>query len=388
MDKQAKIIIGVIIAITVIAIGYGIYKKSNQLAPTEPAITKPAEKEVIKIGAPLSLTGKLASFGEDIRDGIDMAVDEINQQKKIKIEIIYEDTQSEATQAVSAVKKLIEINNVNILLGPCRSDNVLAVAPITEKKKVILFTSIASSVDITNAGDYVFRNRETSKLSGEKMAEFLVSKEINKVAVFTAQSATSLSYQKFFIERFKKLGKEIVFSTEYSPSSLDFKTNIAKAKSAGSEAFYLSATVGADAGILTKQIRELGFSGLISGSNAFGTEEFLNGAGATAEGVFLTSPAFNVENPDIQNYRDKYKELYNKKSNAYAANAYDAVKILANAIEYCSGDKDTDCIRDFLYSVKDYQGIGGKTTFDKNGDVIKPVMIKVVKDGKFVPYEE
>ena len=72
---------------------------------------KEAKEEVIKIGAPLALTGKVASFGEDIREGIAMAIDEVNQQRKIKIEIIYEDTQSEATQAVNAVKKLIEIDN-------------------------------------------------------------------------------------------------------------------------------------------------------------------------------------------------------------------------------------------------------------------------------------
>ena len=164
---------------------------------------------------------------------------------------------------------------------------------------------------------------------------------------------------------------------------------IVKAKNKEAEAFYLAATSGSDSGILTKQIRELvNDKLLIAGATSIESEEFLNGAGAIAEGVFLTSPAFNIENPDIQNYRNKYKELYNKESSAYAANGYDAVKIIANAIEHCGGDKDTDCVRDFLYNVKDYPGIGGKTTFDENGDVIKPVMIKVVKNGEFVPYEE
>ncbi|MCK5320085.1 penicillin-binding protein activator [Candidatus Parcubacteria bacterium] len=344
--------------------------------------------EVIKIGAPLSLTGKLASFGEDLRDGINMAISEVSKQEKIKIEIIYEDTQSEATQAVNSVKKLIEIDNVNIILGPVRSSNILAVAPLTEDKKIIMLTSIGSSMEITNAGDYVFRNRITSGVTEKRMAEFLENKGINKIAVFTAQSANSLSYKEVFTEEFKKLGKEIVFSVEYNQDLKDFRTDIIKAKNKEAEAFYLATASGVDAGILTKQIRELGLNGLIAGTPAFESEEFLNGAGEAAEGVFITSPAFNIENPDIQDYRNKYKELYNKESSAYAANAYDAVKIIANAIENCNGDKDTDCIRDYLYSVKNYQGIGGNTTFDKNGDVVKPVMIKVVKNGEFVPYEE
>ena len=381
MSKNTKIILGIIIAVVIIGgIWLGVGRKAD--APV-------AEKEeVIKIGASLSLTGKIASFGEKARDGIDMAVDEINQEGKIKIEIIYEDAQSEATQAVNAVKKLIEIDNVNIILGPCGSSNVLAVAPLTEDNKIILFTPIAGSIDITKAGDYVFRNRETSKLSGERMAEFLVDQGINKVAVLSAQAPNSLSYKNFLMEKLKKLGKEIVFSAEYSPNSLDFKTDIIKAKNKGAEAFYLAVASGVDAKILAKQIKELGFDGLVSGSNAIESEEFLTGTAEALEGVFITSPAFNIGNPDIQDYRNKYKELYNKESSVYAANAYDAVKIIANAIKNCKGDQDTDCIRDYLYSVKDYPGIGGKTTFDENGDVVKPVMIKVVKNGQFVPYEE
>ena len=344
--------------------------------------------EVIKIGAPLSLTGKIASFGEKARDGINMAVDEINQDGKIKIKIIYEDAQSESAQAVNAVKKLIEIDNVNIILGPCGSSNVLAVAPLTEDNKIILFTPIAGSVDITKAGDYVFRNRETSKLSGERMAEFLVDQGINKIAVLSAQAPNSLSYKNSLIEKFKELGREIVFSADYSPNSLDFKTDIIKAKNKGAEAFYLAVASGVDAKILTKQIKELGFDGLVSGANAIESEEFLDKAGEAEEGVFITSPAFNIENSNIQDYRNKYKELYDKEIDPYSANAYDAVKIIANAIESCGGDKDTDCIRDYLYNVKDYPGIGGNTTFDENGDVIKPVIIKVVKDGEFITYEE
>ena len=344
--------------------------------------------EVVKIGCPLSLTGKLASFGEDLRDGINMAISEVNKQEKIKIEIIYEDTQSEATQAVSSVKKLIEIDNVNIILGPVRSSNILAVAPLTEDKKIIMLTSIGSSMEITNAGDYVFRNRITSGVTEKRMAEFLATKGINKIAVFTAQSANSLSYKEVFTEEFKKLGKEIVFSVEYNQDLKDFRTDIIKAKNKEAEAFYLATASGVDAGILTKQIRELGLNVLIAGTPAFESEEFLNGASEAAEEIFITSPAFNIENPDIQDYRNKYKELYNKESSAYAANAYDAVKIIANAIEKCGGDKNTDCIRDYLYNVKDYPGIGGNTTFDENGDVVKPVMIKVVKNGEFIPYEE
>lgn len=376
MTKTSKIIIGIIIAVIIIG---GIWYSLTR---------EPEEEGTIKIGAALSLTGKLASFGQDAREGIEMALEEVNQEKDFKIKIIIEDTQSDATESVSAVKKLIEIDKVNIIIGPVRSGNVLATAPITEENKVILFAPIASSVDITHAGDYVFRNRETSGLHGKRMAEFLINKNINKVAMLTAQAANSKSYSEAFEKEFKENGGEIVSIIEYEPNSIDFKTDIIKSLDKNPEAFYLSVTAGTDAGILVKQIRELGFEGLISGSTAFESEEFLNGAGEASEGIFFTSPAFNIENPEITDYREKYKRLYGKESSAFAANAYDALKILANAIESCGGDEDTDCIKNYLYNLKDYPGIGGKTTFDENGDVTKPIQFKTIKNGEFVSYEE
>ena len=376
MTKTNKIIIGVIIAIIIIGgIWYGVSRK-------------PEEEGTIKIGVALSLTGKLASFGQDLREGIEMAVQEVNQEKDFKIKIIIEDTQSDATKSVNVVKKLIEIDNVNIIIGPLRSGNVLATAPIAEENKVILFTPIASAVDITYAGDYIFRNRETSELHGKKVAEFLINKNIKRAATLTAQAPNSKSYAIAFEKEFKERGGEIVSSIEYEPDSIDFRTDITKSLNKNPEAIYLSVTTGTDAGILVKQIRELGFERLIGSTGAVESEEFLNGAGDASEGVFFSTPAFNIENPEIASYRKKYKELYGKESSAFAANAYDAVKILANAIESCGGAEDTDCIKNYLYNLKDYPGIGGKTTFDENGDVIKPIQFKIVKNGEFVPYEE
>lgn len=377
MSKNTKITIGIIIIILIIGgIWYG-------------ATREPKEEEVIKIGAALSLTGKTASFGEKAKNGIELAVSEVNQElKNFKIEVIYEDTQSETASAVNAVKKLIEIDKVNVIVGPVRSSSTLAVAPLTEAQKVILFTPISSSEDITYAGDYVFRNRETAKLHGKRMAEFLINKEINNVAVFMAQSANSLTYGNSFIENFQNLGGNVVFSEEYNEDTLDFRTNISKAKNKKPEAIYLAVATGRDGGFLVKQIKELGFEGLITGSIALESEEFFNGAGSSSEGVIITSPAFYLEDLQIQSYRNKYKSRYGEESGAYAANSYDALKILVMAIEYCGGDSDTNCIRDFLYDLKDYPGVGGITTFDENGDVIKPIQLKIVKDGQFIRYEE
>ena len=341
----------------------------------------------IKIGAVISLSGKAAPFGEMIRTGADMAVEEINEEGKINLKIIYEDTGGDDTKAVTSAKKLINVDNVNIIIGAAKSSSTLAMAPVTEKEKVILFTPISGSEDITNAGDYVFRNREGAVANGKAMAIFLKDQQITNVAVLVAQSPNSLTYSENFIKEFENLGGKIVFSTEYLPEEVDFKTEIMKIKNSKAEAVYLATSVGVDGIVIVKQLVELGFEGLVTGSNALESEDFLIGAGDAAEGVLLTSPKFDIENPEIQDYRIKYNSLYGKDSSPYAANSYDAVYILKDAIISCGGDDDTACIRDYIYGIKDYFGISGITTFNEDGDVIKPISIKVVRNGEFVLYE-
>ncbi|MFC1598761.1 ABC transporter substrate-binding protein [Patescibacteria group bacterium] len=372
MPLKSKIILIIVIILAIALIGYTFAQVSEQ------------EKSVIRIGAALPLTGKMASFGEDMKYGFDLALREVNQNSKYQLRIIYEDTQAEADISVSTVTKLINIDQVPIILGPARSNNVLAVAPITEQNMVILFTPISSAEDISQAGDYVFRNRETAGYHGQVMAEFLKTKT-DKIAVLIANSANSKTYGKSLIARFEELEGQVVYSTEYNDDATDFKTEILKAKNSGAEAFYLAVAADFDAAIIVRQIREMGFSGLITASMGVESPEFVEGAGQAAEGVIWTSAMLDDSHPEFENYKKNYQELAGKDSSVYAANAYDALHMLSQAIESCNG-ADTNCVRDYLYELKDYPGIGGKTSFDLNGDVAKDLFLKTVKDGKFIKY--
>ncbi|MDD5148349.1 MAG: ABC transporter substrate-binding protein, partial [Candidatus ainarchaeum sp.] len=160
-----------------------------------------------------------------------------------------------------------------------------------------------------------------------------------------------------------------------------------KLKQTSSEAVYIASTAGQDAGFIVKQLRELNFDGKIFGGMPIISNEFFTIAGDSAEGVIATSAAFDSQAPDVQNFRNVYFARFGKEPEVASANAYDAVKILAEAIKNCKGD-NTECIRDYLYPLKNYPGVGGNTSFDKNGDVIKPVILKIAKNGKFVVLKE
>jgi branched-chain amino acid transport system substrate-binding protein len=259
MENKSKRILWILLGLIII-LGILFIFKINPLTGN---VTK---NEPIKIGAPLILTGKLASFGEDTRKGIDLAVQEINSHGGIngkQIEIIYEDTKGEVSTAVTSVNKLINVDEVKIIIGPIGSGELLSIAPNTEKEKIILFTPIAGSDEIANAGDFVFRNRESSGLHAKKMAAYFLGKDIHSCAVITANAANAVSYSKVFEKTYSEIGGDIVYTSKYDPEQKDFKTEIEKIKDSGAESIYISPASGVDGAIIVNQLRTLGFKGYI-----------------------------------------------------------------------------------------------------------------------------
>jgi len=339
----------------------------------------------LRIGAILDLTGPLASMGTAVNNGIKLAAEEINHKKSLSIEILVEDPHGNPNEAVSAAHKLIDLHGVRLIIGPLRSSSVLAVAPITEQKRVIVFSPTDSAAEISLAGDYVFRNRESGEVHGRTIAKFLHRQNLQNVAIFTADSANSRTYSDEFEEYFSGLGGRIVASTSYDPSQRDFRTEVTRLRSASAQAVYISVATGSDAAVLVRQLREGGFSGVIAGSPAVALHEFLDGAGAHAEGVVVSAPAFDANDPAIVAYTSSYMRRYGYPSDAYAANAYDALHMLARAVIACNGDK-TSCIRDFLYRLEDFPGASGLQSFDLHGDIQRAVSLLIVRNGKYEPY--
>lgn len=131
--------------------------------------------ERVKIGAILELTGEGASYGQDAKRGIDIAVTEINESGGVngkKIEIIYEDTQAKPALAASATQKLVTQDRVPVIVGALYSSGTLSAAPIAEKSRVVLFSPGSSSPEITKAGNYIFRNWISDIYEGSDLARF------------------------------------------------------------------------------------------------------------------------------------------------------------------------------------------------------------------------
>ncbi len=153
------------------------------------------------------------------------------------------------------------------------------------------------------------------------------------------------------------------------------------------DAIYIGVTVAKDAGLIAKQSRQFGFKGYIVMSVAADAKEFFEASGIDTDNVYVSSSMLDTSGTKGKVFVDTYKQRYMVEPDGFAANGYDALRLITQGISACQKQDGllNECIKDHLYSVKNYEGAGGNITFDLNGDVSKKVIIKKAVHGTFVP---
>lgn len=383
MSQSTKWIVGVIVVVAVVAIGYFVSK-----GPSGPVSTEP-----IKIGFIGPLTGDGATYGMDEKNAITLAVEEINNADGIKgrkLEIIYEDGKCSGKDAATAAQKLINVDKVKIILGGACSGETLSAAPITEQNKVILFSTLSTSPDITKAGDYIFRNSPSDLDVAKGYAQFIVNKAGYKnIAIISENTDYAGSVRKVFNEEINQLNGKIVADEVFKQGERDFRTNITRIKSSNPEAIFINPQSGVTGGLALKQIRDLGVKAPIFSVFVFGGKDALEAAGSAAEGLIYFD-VVGLATGKGKSFADKFIARFGKiGGNDYDTGArYDSVFIIANALKKCS--ENTECIKNYLYDMDWYDGTIGKYKFDANGDVfgIEPLTPKIIKNGKAEIYNQ
>lgn len=341
----------------------------------------------IKIGVIASLTGPIAPYGERLKEGSELAVKEINQKGGIDgkfIKLIIEDDKSTPNDAVLAMKKLVNVDKVPVIIGVIGSSLAMAIAPIAENNKVVLLSTGASTPDYTNTGDYTFRNRSSAEQEVKKMAEVAFDiMKFRKIAVLYVDNDYGTSYKNVFIKRFEELGGTITLTESFSQGSADMRAQLSKIKPSSVDGIYLVAQA-VEAVHVVKQAKELRINAQILSTIGVETANFLDLAGEAAEGIIYSAASYNPNSidPNVKHFEALYRSEYNRSADLFAATAYDAIHILANVIKNYGYSSDE--IKNGLYNVQNYSGVSGLTSFDKNGDVIKPIAIKKIKNGKFI----
>lgn len=338
----------------------------------------------VNIGAILPLSGNASQYGIWIREALDLALNEVNQKGGINgndLKIVYEDDKANPKLASQAMQKLVSNNKVPIVFGSWASSSVLAQAPIANESKVVVMGE-AVSPKIRDAGDFVFRIQPDGSVYLKNLIPFVVKNFSYKTAlIIYVNNDFGVDLANTADTLMQSSGIKIIDKQAFAQDETNFRTQLTIAKSLNPDAIFVFAY--AEAGHILKQARELGITSPFFAAATFENPNILKIAGDAAEGVIYPHH-FNPESkvPIVEAYQKKYKEHYGRLSEGFAALAYDGILIVTKALKQCNNDGS--CIRDYLYKMEAFVGVTGTTSFDDHGDVIKPIIIKTVKNGQFV----
>lgn len=338
------------------------------------------EPREIRIGAILPLTGDGAKYGEEAKNGIDLALEELKDQK---ISVFYEDDQGTSNGAVNAFNKLITGNKVPVIIGPMFSSTALSIAPLGERNGVVIFSPSASSPELTNAGDYFFRNWPSDVYEGGDMGQFAFDiLKLRRVAILSVNLDYGVGLTNVFKKAFESLGGRVLTVEHYDQGATDFRTQLSKIKSLSPEGLYLPGYY-AEIGLILRQAKELRVKTKFLSGVGFDNPKVLEIARDAAEGVIFARPYYDPESrdPKVKSFVEHFTRKYVKPPGIYAAHAYDALNIVVDAIRM--GGYNTESIKNNLYRLKGFPGVSGITSFDGNGDVEKAIQLMKVQGGKF-----
>ncbi len=338
------------------------------------------------------MTGPNAEYGQIWKKAIDLGVDDINGKGGIKgrkVQVLYEDSQSDPKQSVTVAEKFVNDKRIVAEIGDFSSPASMAASPIYQRAGLVQYGFTNSHPDFTKGGDYMFSTAPNQKDDAPFLATYAV-KDLGykKLALFHLNTDWGKTTADLFEGRAKELGAQVVYRDAYLPDEKDFKTILTKARDANPDGLILISYY-TDAAIIAQQARAQGLNQPMVANGATYSPKFVELGGQAVEGVFTTSPWFpGATRPGVQEYVKKYKDRYGEEPNWFAANAYDTVMVLAHVIDKVGTDRKA--IRDGLAGLKDFSSLtyGTLTFSDERRLAVTEYNRLVVKGGQFTIWRQ
>ncbi len=352
-----------------------------------PAASTPAPSTGdIPLGAYFGNTGSFATFGQSSTNAIRLACDEANAAGGVlgrKFKLTVEDDQCKPEEAANAAQKLIQQDQVLCVLGEVASSNSLAAAPICQSAKTPMVTPSSTNPAVTKTGDYIFRVCFTDDFQGLVMSRFAHDKLKARTAVIFSDVSSDYSkgLAQVFRDDFTKSGGKILAEESYTQGDKDFRAQLTKFKPLNPDLMYVPGYYG-EVSMIMSQARQLGLNCPGLGGDGWDSPKLVEIAGKAVEGCFFSNHYSKDDpNPVVQKFVASYTARFKEAPDALAACAYDAFRVVAEAIKR-AGKTDRTALRDALAQTKDFDGVTGKITIDANRNARKSATILTIKDGK------
>ena len=345
--------------------------------------------ETLKIGLVCPLSGSSAISGTILLNAVQMAVDEINEaggiNGSIPIELIAEDDEAVPATSVTVVQKLVEQDKVNVVIGSQPSSCTLANMEITKAAKIPQITPASSNVTITQSGnDYIYRMTSTDTTNAKTLLKYCQSLGYTKIAMCYESSDFGTGGYKIVEGLVADYGIEIVDAEVYNSGDTDFSVILGKMDAAQPDCFFMWGYHTECAAIMS-QMQQYGYDYPMIGYG-MNSPELVNLGGDAVEGLCICT-SFDAADPDpvVQEFDQKYQELYGTSYDQNGPQSYDAVYLIADAVERAIADgadwQSGEVLNEHIASAS-YTGVTGTTSFDETGEMIKDLIIITIKDGE------
>ena len=352
-----------------------------------------ADGAAFKIGSTGPLTGEAAIYGTAVMNAAKIAVDEINAEGKIKFEFKGEDDVADGETAVNAYNKLMDWG-MQILMGPVTTGSSIAVGAKSYEDRVFSLTPSGSSTDIIDGKDNFFQVCFTDPNQGTGSADYMAEnmKDTKVAVIYRNDDAYSQGIHDTFVKEAKAKGVEVVYEGTFTKdTATDFSVQLTAAKNAKADTIFLPIYY-QPASVILKQANDMGYKPTFFGVDGMDGILTMEGFDAKlAEGVMLLTPfSADADDAKTQALVKKYKEAYGDTPNQFAADAYDGIYIIADALQKagCTADMSAKEICEKLIEVMPtlkFDGLTGEgMTWSKTGEVSKAPRAVVIKDGVYV----
>jgi len=343
------------------------------------------ESQNISMGSILILSGEGASWGNAARNGIDLAVEEINSSGGIegkKLQFFHEDSKASPQTALSAYKKLHDENHTNFIIGTSWSNSGVAIKDSAISDQTLLISPSLGVAEFNESSNLIFNTWPHDFIISQKLAEYLYESGKRNIVIFGAEDVWTKDQTNTVKQRFEELGGTVQLVIEPDTQAKNLTTEALKVKSLSEniDGIVLTAGVWNIGNIFAKKLKEIGVEiplySMTLDKNIISTAE-----GAYNGMIFLTFLT------PTQSFQEKYEKKYGMEVEIGADSAYDAVMMLSEAMKK-TGSQDTNTIAEYLNTKNTWDGASGKLMSDKKGAFTKNYKIDKVQNGKPVEVEK
>lgn len=357
-------------------------KKSNNQAET-------ARGDTIKIGFSGAQTGDVAMYGKPALEGMKMAAEEINAAGGVlgkKIEVIESDNRGDKQEGAAIAQKLISRDNVVAIVGDPTTGISKVVGPIAQKAGVVMLSGGATGPGVVEIGDYVFRDTLLDSVAIPALMDYFVNDlKYSRVAIVTSDNNDySVGMTKTFRDAVKGKKIEVVADEKIKDGDKDFSAQVTNIKAKNPDIIFFSGyyTEGA---LLMKEAQKQGVKAKMFGGDGISSAPFMELGGDAVEGC-ISYLGFSPDQAEgiTATFVEAFKKRTGQLPEMYAAQGYDAMKMLAEAIKR-AGSSDPKVFKLELAKMKNFAGVSGTITIRRNREPIKsPLCLLEVKGGRYV----